>query len=144
MKYKVCYDVRYQKKNGQYTRILYQGILLEHDEKGKFLKTLSVHTDILYLKQGGKPVLSFIGMEGEPSFIDVASKNIFLNRPEDLTEREQQVLNLLMNGKSSKEIGSILKISKQTVDTHRKNMLRKKKLSTTGELIGKAIKMGWI
>ena len=144
MKYKVCYDLRYRKKNGQYTRLLYQGIVLELDGKGRLLKTLGVHTDIFYLKQEGKSVLSFIGMEGEPSFIDVGSKNIWHERPDDLTERERQVVNLLMNGKSSKEIGSILKISKQTVDTHRKNMLRKKNLSTTGELVGKAIKMGWV
>ena len=35
-------------------------------------------------------------------------------------------------------------ISKQTVDTHRKNMVHKKHLNNTGELIGKAIRNGWI
>ena len=44
----------------------------------------------------------------------------------------------------SKEISCILNISKQTVDTHRKNMLHKNNLSNTGELIGKAIRYGWI
>jgi DNA-binding CsgD family transcriptional regulator len=143
-KYKVRYDIRFQRKNGEYARILYQGILLEHDENGRFLRTLSVHTDITYLKQEGKPVLSFIGMEGEPSYRDVAATNNFIESREDLTEREKQVLKLLVEGKPSKEIGSILKISKQTVDTHRKNMLHKKALSNTGELIGKAIRYGWI
>jgi hypothetical protein len=33
----------------------YQGILLEHDENGGFLRSLSVHTDITYLKQEGHP-----------------------------------------------------------------------------------------
>jgi DNA-binding CsgD family transcriptional regulator len=144
MKYKVRYDIRFQKKNGEYARILYQGILLEHDDQGRFLRTLSVHTDISYLKQEGKPVLSFIGMDGEPSFSDVASNNIFIETKEDLTERERQVLKLLIEGKLSKEIAGILKISKQTVDTHRKNMLHKKNLSNTGELIGKSIRLGWI
>lgn len=142
MKYKVRYDIRFRKKNGDYARILYQGILLEHDEKGKFLRTLSVHTDITYLKQEGKPVLSFIGMDGEPSFRDVISKNDFIESKEELTRREKQVLKLLIEGKLSKEISSILKISKQTVDTHRKNMLHKKDLSNTGELIGKALRYG--
>jgi DNA-binding CsgD family transcriptional regulator len=144
MKYKVRYDIRFRKKNGEYARILYQGILLEHDEKGRFLRTLSVHTDITYLKQEGKPVLSFIGMDDEPSYRDVTSKNIFNESREDLTTRERQVLKLLIEGKLSKEISNILKISKQTVDTHRKNMLHKKNLSNTGELIGKAIRYGWI
>lgn len=144
MKYKVRYDIRFQKKNGDYARLLYQGIMIEHDESGKILRTLNIHTDITYLKQEGMPVLSFIGMDGEPSYLDVATKNIFIESKEDLTKREKQVLKLLIDGKLSKEIGDILKISKQTVDTHRKNMLHKKNLSNTSELIGKAIRYGWI
>ena len=144
LKYKVRYDIRFRKQNGDYARILYQGILLEHDETGRFLRTLSVHTDITYLKQEGKPVLSFIGMDGEPSYRDVAFQNTFIETKEELTAREKEVLTLLIEGKLSKEISSILKISKQTVDTHRKNMLHKKNLSNTGELIGKAIRYGWV
>jgi len=144
MKYKVRYDIRFRKKNGDYARILYQGVLLEHDQNGRFLRTLSVHSDITYLKAEGKPVLSFIGMDGEPSYYDVASKNIFIESKEELTRRERQVLMLLIEGKLSKEISHALNISKQTVDTHRKNMLRKKKMSNTRELIGKAIRYGWV
>jgi DNA-binding CsgD family transcriptional regulator len=144
MKYKVRYDIRFRKKNGEYARILYQGVLLEHDQNGRFLRTLSVHSDITYLKQEGKPVLSFIGMDGEPSYFDVASKNIFIESKEELTRRERQVLLLLIEGKLSKEISQVLKISKQTVDTHRKNMLHKKQLNNTGELVGKAIRYGWV
>ena len=77
MKYKVRYDIRFRKKNGDYARILYQGILLEHDEKGKILRSLSVHSDITYLKQEGRPVISFIGMDGEPSYSMLLQK-IFL------------------------------------------------------------------
>lgn len=87
MKYKVRYDIRFRKKNGNYARILYQGILLEHDGNGRFLRTLSVHSDITYLKHEGKPVLSFIGMDDEPSYQDVASNNIFIESKEDLTTR---------------------------------------------------------
>lgn len=143
-KFKLRYDVRYKKKNGEYVRVLYQGIMVEHDEKGRLLRSLGMHTDITYLKEDGKPVLSFIGMDGEPSYIDVGSKNIFVESKEELTTREKEVLKFLMEGKISKEIGSILNISKQTVDTHRKNMLHKSNLSSTGELIGKAIRYGWI
>jgi DNA-binding CsgD family transcriptional regulator len=144
LKYKVRYDIRFRKRNGDYARILYQGILLEHDKTGRFLRTLNVHTDITYLKQEGKPVLSFIGMDGEPSYRDVAFQNTFIESKEELTAREKEVLTLLIEGKLSKEISHILKISKQTVDTHRKNMLHKKNLSNTGELIGKAIRYGWV
>ena len=144
MKYKVRYDIRLRKKDGEYARMLYQGILMEHDQRGRFLRTLSMLTDISYLKQEGKPVLSFIGMNGEVSYWDAASKNLFIESEDELTKRERQVLTLLIEGRLSKEIAQVLKISKQTVDTHRKNMLRKKKLVNTGELVGKAIRYGWI
>jgi DNA-binding CsgD family transcriptional regulator len=144
MKYKVKYDIRFRKLNGDFVRMLYQGILLEHDENGRFLRTLSILTDITYLKQEGSPELSFIGMNGEPSYHNVASNNIYVETKEDLTRREKEVLKLLINGKLSKEISNILNISKQTVDTHRKNMIHKKNLNNTGELIGKAIRHGWI
>jgi DNA-binding CsgD family transcriptional regulator len=144
MKYKVRYDIRMKKKNGEYARILYQGILLEHDQNGRFLRTLSVHTDITYLKHEGKPVMSFIGMDGEPSYYDTASKNVFIESKDELTRREREVLSLLIQGRLSKEISEILNISKQTVDTHRKNMLHKKQLNNTGELVGKAIRYGWV
>jgi DNA-binding CsgD family transcriptional regulator len=144
LKYKIRFDIRFMKKNGEYARILYQGVWLEHDENGRILRSLNFHTDITYLKEEGKPVLSFIGMDGEPSYRDVNSNNIFVESKEELTRREKQILRLLIDGKPSKEISSILKISKQTVDGHRKNMLHKKNLSNTGELIGKAIRNGWI
>jgi DNA-binding CsgD family transcriptional regulator len=144
MKYKMRYDIRFKKKNGDYARILYQGLIIEHDESGRLLRSISVHSDITYLKQEGRPVLSFIGMDSEPSFVDVGSKNIFVENKDEFTRREKQVLSLLIEGKSSKEIGSTLNISKQTVDTHRKNMLHKKNTNTTSELISKSIKQGWI
>ncbi len=144
MNYKVRYDIRFRKLNGDFVRMLYQGILLDHDENGRFLRTLSVLTDITFLKQEGTPALSFIGMNGEPSYHNVALNNIYIESKEDLTRREKEVLKLLIDGKLSKEISYILNISKQTVDTHRKNMLHKKNLNNSGELIGKAIRYGWI
>lgn len=143
-RYKLRYDVRYKKKNGEYARILYQGVMIEHDENGRLLRSIGMHTDITYLKEEGRPVLSFIGMDGEPSYVDVGKENIFIESKECLTKREKQVLKFLIEGKLSKEISCILNISKQTVDTHRKNMLHKNNLSNTGELIGKAIRYGWI
>lgn len=143
-KYKIRYDIRYQKRNGEYMRLLYQGVLIEHDDEGRLLRSLGIHTDITYLKKEGKPTLSFIGMDGEPSYIDVDLENNFFTSKEDFTGREKEVLKLLIEGKLSKQIGSILHISKQTVDKHRKNMLHKKHLNNTGELVGKAIMCGWL
>lgn len=144
MKYKIRYDYRIRKSNGDYIRVLQQAVVLEHDENGGLLKTLVIHTDITELKSEGKPVLSFIGLEGEPSYINVDFEKIIKTSKDFLTKREKQILSLLIDGKLSKEISGILNISKHTVDKHRKNMLYKNKLNNMGELIAKAVKQGWL
>ena len=144
MKYKVRYDFRLKKKSGEYIRVLHQVAVIEHDDAGRLIRTLGTHTDITHLKPNGKPVMSYIGMDGEPSYLDIDLKNDFVESEQLLSRREKQVLTLLIEGKLSKEISEILHISKHTVDMHRKNMLKKTELTNTGELIGKAIKQGWV
>jgi two-component system nitrate/nitrite response regulator NarL len=56
-----------------------------------------------------------------------------------LSNREKEILNLIANGKTSKEISENLFIAKTTVDTHRKNMIRKLNLSSGNELVKYAI-----
>jgi DNA-binding NarL/FixJ family response regulator len=62
--------------------------------------------------------------------------------PEDdspfLTSRELEVAQLLSLGKSSKEIGGILRITPRTVDTHRANIMRKMKVHSVTELLYQA------
>ncbi|MFC5411470.1 LuxR C-terminal-related transcriptional regulator [Larkinella bovis] len=55
-------------------------------------------------------------MEGEPSYLNVDVKKVFAPSREALTLREKQVLAAMMAGNQSKEIASLLNISKQTVD----------------------------
>ena len=144
MKYKVRYDYRIKKKDGAYIRILQQSTAIEHDEKGGLIRTLAVHTDITPLKPDGKPVLSFIGLDGEPSYINVDVDKVFAASKEIFSRREKQVLALLIEGKMSKEIATTLNISKQTVDKHRKNVIAKNGLKNTVELVSSAIKSGWL
>ncbi len=143
-KYIVRFDVRYAKKDEGYLRILYQGFIIEHSDQGRPLRSFGRHTDISYLKKEGKPTLSFLGMDGEPSFKNIDLNNNLYDDKDDFTTRERDILKLLIEGKLSKEISTILRISKQTVDTHRKNMLHKKHLVNTTELVSKAITHGWI
>jgi DNA-binding NarL/FixJ family response regulator len=59
-----------------------------------------------------------------------------------LTEREIQVIKLLSDGKSSKEIAADLFISPRTVETHKANILTKLKLHNNIEIVKFAIKEG--
>jgi DNA-binding NarL/FixJ family response regulator len=63
---------------------------------------------------------------------------------ESPTRRELEVLTGLSLGKSVTEISDELSISKYTVITHRKNLMRKTQCSTMAELVAYALKAGLI
>ena len=52
-----------------------------------------------------------------------------------LTEREIQIINLIKEGQSSKEIAQSLNISLKTVEVHRHNILKKLKLKNSASLV---------
>jgi len=62
----------------------------------------------------------------------------------DLTPRQRQVLQLLAEGKSAKEIGALLEISARTVETHKYKMMDDLGVKTTPELVRHAIKLGLV
>jgi DNA-binding NarL/FixJ family response regulator len=57
-----------------------------------------------------------------------------------LTAREREVTQLLAEGKSSKEVASVLNLSTKTVETHRSNIMRKLSLHSIRDLVVYAIK----
>lgn len=59
-----------------------------------------------------------------------------------LTDREKEILKLLAEGLSYKEIGAKLYISTRTVETHKNNIAEKLELNTKVELVKYAIKNG--
>lgn len=61
-----------------------------------------------------------------------------------LTPREIEILDLIIQGKDSKQIAAILAIEKNTVDNHRKNMLRKTGSTNMVQVAIKAYKNGMV
>jgi len=61
-----------------------------------------------------------------------------------LTTREREVLQLLAEGKSNKDIASLLSLSLYTVETHRSNIFQKLNLHSLPELILYAVRKGVI
>jgi DNA-binding NarL/FixJ family response regulator len=57
-----------------------------------------------------------------------------------LTAREREVTQLLAEGKSSKEVAVLLNLSTKTVETHRRNIMRKLNLHSIRDLVVYAIK----
>src|SRR6202171_3158657 len=57
-----------------------------------------------------------------------------------LTSREREIVQLLAEGKSSKEVASSLNVSVKTAETHRANIMRKLQLHTVTELVRYAVR----
>ena len=57
-----------------------------------------------------------------------------------LTDREKEVLQLLAEGKSNKEVATLLNLSPYTIETHRTNMVQKLNLHNTAEIVLYAVR----
>jgi DNA-binding NarL/FixJ family response regulator len=60
--------------------------------------------------------------------------------PAELTPREREIVQLLAEGRTSKEVAAALGISLKTVDTHRTNLMRKLGIHSIGELVRYALR----
>ncbi|MBX2836901.1 MAG: response regulator transcription factor [Gammaproteobacteria bacterium] len=78
------------------------------------------------------------------SFFSEAVKSSIADAPEkaSLTLRERQVMQLVADGLSNKEIAQKFSISPKTVDNHRCHLMAKLGVSSTGHLIAYALKEG--
>src|SRR6266704_1285411 len=57
-----------------------------------------------------------------------------------LTPRERKVVQLLAEGKSSKEVAAVLRISVKTAETHRINLMRKLDCHSVAEVVRYAVR----
>lgn len=83
------------------------------------------------------------------SVSDVFAKKILKNKKtkseiEKLTEREHEVLTLIVNGYSNKEIAQQLFVSKRTVDNHRTNCMKKISANNTADIVRIAFLKGLV
>jgi two-component system, NarL family, response regulator NreC len=62
--------------------------------------------------------------------------------PDDLSQREVDVLRLIALGHTNAEIGQQLYLSVRTVETHRSHIQQKLRLSTRADLVGYAMRRG--
>jgi DNA-binding NarL/FixJ family response regulator len=77
-----------------------------------------------------------MGHPGSSDAVDLAGPH--------LSAREREVIHLLAEGESNKEVATLLNLSVKTVQTHRANLMRKLNLHSLGQLIHYAIRNGII
>jgi len=65
-------------------------------------------------------------------------------RQRELTAREEEVLRLIAQGYSNKEISNELKIAVKTVESHKANIMQKLELKNRTEIVRYAVRQGWL
>ena len=76
-----------------------------------------------------------------PEFLDLIQQG---QQVTALTDRERQVLNMIVAGKTNKEIAEALFISPKTVDKHRTSLMSKLEVHSVAQLLARALKDGLI
>jgi two-component system, NarL family, response regulator NreC len=111
-----------------------RGYLLKDSEDLDLIKAVKA------VGQGGSffsPSVSKVllaGYLGDPTGKEVED-NVAL-----LTDREREVLQLIAEGKTNKEVANLLNVSINTVETHRKHVMEKLDLHNTAELVRFAVR----
>lgn len=145
MKYKASYCFRIKNAEGDYRMVSHQAIVLSTDEKGNFGNALNIITDISHITATNNYTFSMIGLAGEPSFLNLETG--FQPTPlqplnSTFSNREIEIVKLIAEGLQSKQIAEKLNISVHTVHTHRKNILEKSGVKSTGHLISRCMQEG--
>ncbi|WP_231759139.1 LuxR C-terminal-related transcriptional regulator [Microbulbifer elongatus] len=137
-RYKFSYCFRFRVKTGEYRLFNHQSIVLDTDESGGIGKALNVHTDISHLTTQNNYRLSLIGMNGEPSYLNIEVDN-HPPKPDPtkplFTEREISVIQLVSKGLTSAQIGEVLSLSEYTIKNHRKRILKKAGCQNMSQLL---------
>jgi DNA-binding NarL/FixJ family response regulator len=81
-------------------------------------------------------------MAGHPLFSREVLSLAF--RPSELTAREREVLSLLAEGKTDREIADTLVLSLNTVRKHSHQILEKLDVHTRHEAVRRARRLGWV
>jgi len=134
-------------------------ILSMHSDEGYVLRALKAGARAYLLKDSAETDLINairVVTEGKAFFSPAISKMLvddYVRRLQQrgvedsyelLTTREREILQLLAEGKSNKEVANVLSLSLYTVETHRGNILQKLNLHSVPELILYAVRKGVI
>ena len=139
--YKISYCFRAKLNNGKFGLFNHQALMLTMDDNGGYGKSLNIHTHIDHLSNHNTYKISLIGLNGEPSYVDISLEDNGKNKIE-FSKREIDIIKLISNGDSNDMIAEKLTISPLTVKKHRSNILEKSQCINTAQLIKNCIQQG--
>ena len=131
-------------------------VLSMYGDEGYYYNMIQAGAKGFILKKSGSTELTSAiktVMEGGEYFSNELLKNVIIslgakkqivggesNKTLNFTTREEEILKLICNGSSTKEIAIRLNISARTVEVHKSNLFLKTGAKSTGNLISIAIK----
>lgn len=102
-----------------------------------------LNTAIETIREGGTYVSKALTRDLTDDLVQF-SRGVLEPKRDQLTNREKEVLKLIAEGKTSKEIASLLFISIYTVNNHRANISKKLQMKKTADLVRYAIREGYV
>ena len=136
-------DIRYLTRQGRYTRLLHQSRILQQDAAGNLTHSLFTLSSLDHLNLQGPLTAAILDKRGAlHQTVDFTTGTLRRHKP--LSPCQRQILQLIGQGLSSKEIAGALQLKLHTVHTHRRDMLTKTGCRNTGELMRLALTFGLI
>ena len=123
----------YKKKGGGYFQFLQKTMVVEMDDSGHPLLYLRYGFDISHLVRPSVGLI--INAPNETLIWTYNINKKSLEQVNLLSAQEKKILALLAEGRHSKDIGDMLFVSHHTIDTHRRNLLKKTNCIDTTALI---------
>lgn len=132
---------RVLKKNGEYIKVLRQTNVFEKDNDGRFISNLSILTDISFMSTVNTVDWKFVANNLDSEEFSEYVRNEYMDF---FSQHETVIIKYIAEGLLSKEIAELLSISKHTVDTHRRKLLKRSGCKSTIELVSFCQKNGII
>ncbi len=116
-----------------------EGYLLKEDADSELISAIDT------LKKGGTYISPLLAPQMADLFMEKSrpAGEQAASAGQHLTTREREIIKLIAEGKSSKEVGELLFISSRTVQHHRANIMRKLNVKKTADLVKYAIQKGY-
>ena len=117
------------------------GYLLKDTDRHEFLKALKqVYAGNKYFSGAVSNVLANRLLGNKPASFTATSATAPTEDAYHLTKREKEILRLIIDGKSNKDIADSLDKSVRTIETHRFNIMKKMSVTNAIDMVNKAVK----
>lgn len=133
-KFKAIFDFKVRRSDNTLSRICQENLCLKRGKNGSILLLFALVSDITNLKKDGKQHF-YLSNGKEHLLYMIDNKDDKMQPIEPLSKRELEIAKLLGQNLTSEQIGEKLFISPNTVNTHRRKMLKKIGMSDTLELV---------